>query len=148
MRLWSNVANHWFPLIVGGVCWLKIGHDNWVRGIVFHPSGKYAVSASDDKTLRVWDLKNKRNCKTVDAHQHFITSLGRYHFRFFFSFLTLFSCLTLCSLFVCCNVLYIKHEYKYIFILHLSVSSSCLFPSKFLYLICTVTAWFSKNVCS
>jgi len=56
--------------------WLKVGHDNWVRGIAFHPSGKYALSVADDKTLRVWDLKNKRNCKTVEAHQHFITSLG------------------------------------------------------------------------
>ena len=64
-------------LVVSAVnCVLKIGHDNWVRGIVFHPSGKYALSASDDKTLRIWDLKNKRNCKTVDAHQHFVTSLG------------------------------------------------------------------------
>ena len=55
---------------------LQIGHDNWVRGIAFHPSGKYAVSVADDKTLRIWDLKNKRNSKTVDAHVHFVTSLG------------------------------------------------------------------------
>lgn len=55
---------------------LQIGHDNWVRGIAFHPSGKYAVSVADDKTLRIWDLKNKRNSKTVDAHKHFVTSLG------------------------------------------------------------------------
>ena len=69
-------------VIVNGVdCLLKIGHDNWVRGIVFHPSGKYALSASDDKTLRVWDLKNKRNCKTVEAHQHFVTSLGNHLFH-------------------------------------------------------------------
>jgi platelet-activating factor acetylhydrolase IB subunit alpha len=59
-----------------GLClFTLIGHDNWVRGIVFHPSGKFALSASDDKTLRIWDLKNKRNSKTIDAHQHFVTSL-------------------------------------------------------------------------
>lgn len=52
------------------------GHDNWVRGIVFHPGGKYMISASDDKTIRVWDIHNKRCHKTLYAHQHFCTSLG------------------------------------------------------------------------
>jgi len=52
-----------------------VGHDNWVRGLIFHPSGKYILSGADDKTLRIWDVKNKRNSKTLDAHQHFVTSL-------------------------------------------------------------------------
>jgi len=54
----------------------QIGHDNWVRGLLFHPSGKYIISVADDKTIRVWDVKNKRNSKTLEAHQHFVTSLG------------------------------------------------------------------------
>lgn len=59
-----------------GLClFTLVGHDNWVRGVVFHPGGKYIVSASDDKTLRVWDIKNKRCLKTLEAHQHFCTSL-------------------------------------------------------------------------
>ncbi|KAG5647815.1 hypothetical protein DXG03_007738 [Asterophora parasitica] len=29
------------------------GHYNWVRALAFHPSGKYLLSASDDKTIRV-----------------------------------------------------------------------------------------------
>ncbi|KAK3084392.1 hypothetical protein FSP39_012818, partial [Pinctada imbricata] len=53
----------------------ETGHDNWVRGLVFHPGGKYILSASDDKTLRIWDIKNKRNHKTLEAHSHFTTSL-------------------------------------------------------------------------
>lgn len=55
-----------------------VGHDNWVRGVVFHPGGKFIVSASDDKSLRVWDTRNKRCMKTLEAHQHFCTSLGKY----------------------------------------------------------------------
>lgn len=53
-----------------------IGHDNWVRGLAFHPGGKYLTSASDDKTLRVWDLRNKRCMKTLEAHSHFCTTIG------------------------------------------------------------------------
>lgn len=60
-----------------GVCLFTLnGHDNWVRGIVFHPGGKYVISASDDKTIRVWDIQHKRCHKTLYAHQHFCTSLG------------------------------------------------------------------------
>ncbi|CAD5126025.1 DgyrCDS14201 [Dimorphilus gyrociliatus] len=59
-----------------GACVITlVGHDNWVRGIVFHPGGRYLLSACDDKTLRVWLLKSKMNIKTLDAHTHFCTSL-------------------------------------------------------------------------
>ena len=51
------------------------GHDNWVRGLVFHPGGKYLISVSDDKTLRCWDLSQEgRLVKTLDdAHGHFVS---------------------------------------------------------------------------
>lgn len=52
-----------------------VGHDNWVRGVMFHPGGKYLISCSDDKTLRIWDYKNKRCAKTLAAHEHFATTL-------------------------------------------------------------------------
>lgn len=52
-----------------------IGHDNWVRQAIFHPSGKMIVSCADDKTLRVWDFKNRRCTKTIAAHEHFVTCL-------------------------------------------------------------------------
>lgn len=55
----------------------QVGHDNWVRGVLFHPGGKYLVSCSDDKTLRIWDYKNKRCAKTLAAHEHFATTLGK-----------------------------------------------------------------------
>ena len=54
-----------------------IGHDNWVRGLVFHPGGKYLISVSDDKTLRCWDLSQEGKCvKTLDeAHGHFVSCI-------------------------------------------------------------------------
>lgn len=44
---------------------------------MFHPGGKYIVSCSDDKTLRIWDYKNKRCAKTLVAHEHFVTCIGK-----------------------------------------------------------------------
>nr|CAD7438512.1 unnamed protein product [Timema bartmani] len=59
-----------------GLClFTLVGHDNWVRGVVFHPGGKFIISASDDKTVRVWDTRNKRCMKSLEAHQHFCTTL-------------------------------------------------------------------------
>jgi platelet-activating factor acetylhydrolase IB subunit alpha len=54
-----------------------IGHDNWVRGLVFHPGGRYLLSVSDDRTLRCWDLsQDGKLVKTLDdAHGHFVTCI-------------------------------------------------------------------------
>lgn len=49
-----------------------VGHDNWVRALIFHPSGKFLLSASDDKTVKVWDLQTGRcvaagSCNTNES---------------------------------------------------------------------------------
>jgi platelet-activating factor acetylhydrolase IB subunit alpha len=55
------------------VIFTLIGHDNWVRGLAFHPQGRYLISVSDDKTVKSWDIENKRCHKTLnDAHEHFV----------------------------------------------------------------------------
>jgi platelet-activating factor acetylhydrolase IB subunit alpha len=61
-----------------GTCLLTLrGHDNWVRGLVFHPSGKYLLSVSDDKTIRAWDFSQDGKCvkRVENVHEHFITCL-------------------------------------------------------------------------
>lgn len=54
-----------------------VGHDNWVRALVFHPGGKYLLSVGDDKTIRCWDLAQECKCvKTLDdAHGHFVSCI-------------------------------------------------------------------------
>lgn len=53
------------------------GHDNWVRGVTFHPSGKFLYSCSDDKSIRVWELTTGRcHKKLLDAHSHFVTCIA------------------------------------------------------------------------
>jgi len=36
-------------------------HENWVRSVLFHPSGKFIISCSDDKSIRVMDVKVSLN---------------------------------------------------------------------------------------
>ncbi|CEO59831.1 Putative Nuclear distribution protein PAC1 [Penicillium brasilianum] len=53
-----------------------VGHDNWVRALVFHPGGKYLLSVADDKTIRCWDLTQECKCvRTINAHDHFVSSI-------------------------------------------------------------------------
>ena len=54
----------------------QTGHDNWLRALVFHPNGKYLLSASDDKTIRLWELASGRCTKTIEAHEHFVTCMS------------------------------------------------------------------------
>lgn len=69
IRLW---------MVFDGVCVKTIrGHDSWVRGVMFHPSGRYAISCSDDKTIRVWDFVKYGRCKSkFDAHESFISCVA------------------------------------------------------------------------
>jgi platelet-activating factor acetylhydrolase IB subunit alpha len=47
------------------------GHDNWVRDLAFHPCGLLLLSASDDRSVRIWDLSKARTLKTLsDAHRY------------------------------------------------------------------------------
>jgi platelet-activating factor acetylhydrolase IB subunit alpha len=68
VRLWDAIR---------GTCLCVFtAHENWVRSVVFHPSGKYILSASDDKSIRVMDIKEQRCLRTLnDAHTHFVTSI-------------------------------------------------------------------------
>jgi len=54
-----------------------VGHDNWIRGLIFHPGGKYLLSISDDKSIRCWDLAQEGKCvKTLDdSHGHFVSCI-------------------------------------------------------------------------
>lgn len=55
-------------------------HENWVKGVIIHPSGNYVISAGDDRTIRVFDIKANRCLRTLEnAHGHFVSSLDIHH---------------------------------------------------------------------
>ncbi|GAA5822770.1 hypothetical protein JCM11251_004371 [Rhodosporidiobolus azoricus] len=68
IKLWDTVSGQCLKTLVG--------HDNWVRALVFHPSGKFLLSASDDKTIRTWDLLTGRCIKVLEGHSHFVTTMA------------------------------------------------------------------------
>ncbi|KAI5968486.1 LIS1 [Candida theae] len=57
------------------------GHTSWVKSVQVHPNGKYVLSASDDKTIKVWDL-NGLNIdgsvgviRSLSSHQGFVSDI-------------------------------------------------------------------------
>ena len=69
IKLWSMKT---------GLIGTLVGHDNWVRAVVFHPEGRFLLSASDDLSIRCWDLSEPSfPCVRVleRAHNQFISCL-------------------------------------------------------------------------
>ena len=45
-------------------------HADWVLGVAFTPDGKHLLTASRDKTAKLWDLKAKESVMTFPDHQN------------------------------------------------------------------------------
>ncbi|MFM2060704.1 MAG: hypothetical protein RLZZ507_374 [Cyanobacteriota bacterium] len=51
------------------------GHDNAVRAVAITPDGKKAVSGSDDKTLKLWNLETYQEICTLTGHENWVRSV-------------------------------------------------------------------------
>ncbi len=52
------------------------GHSDWVYGVAITPDGKQAVSASRDKTLKLWDLARGEEVATLTGHSHSVYAVA------------------------------------------------------------------------
>ena len=72
----DNMVKLWNAL-TGSLLHCFDGHANWVRDVIIHPTGNYIISCSDDKTIRVFDVANKRCLRVLEQlHKGFISSLA------------------------------------------------------------------------
>ena len=51
-----------------------VGHARWVTACTVTPDGRRVVSASDDETLKVWDLDSGRVLATLEGHTNTVTA--------------------------------------------------------------------------
>lgn len=52
------------------------GHLDWVKAVAITPDGKIAVSASEDKTLKVWDLSSGVELRTFTGHSSYVQGVA------------------------------------------------------------------------
>jgi WD40 repeat protein/tRNA A-37 threonylcarbamoyl transferase component Bud32 len=52
------------------------GHFRAVTSLAFHPDNRHLASASDDMTLRIWDLDRQRPPKVYDGHKKGLTRVA------------------------------------------------------------------------
>ncbi len=52
------------------------GHSSEVNALAVTPDGKQAVSASDDQTLKVWDLVSGRELRTLTGHSNSVNAVA------------------------------------------------------------------------
>ena len=52
-------------------------HTDYVRSFAVHLSLPYVLSASDDKTIKLWDWENGWECtKTFEGHEHYVMQVA------------------------------------------------------------------------
>jgi WD40 repeat protein len=52
------------------------GHRDWIRSVAVSPDGKWVVSGSNDKTIKLWDLEAGTCQGTFEGHQKKIHSVA------------------------------------------------------------------------
>lgn len=61
-----------------GACLIRLtGHENWVKDIALLENYNLLISVGDDKSLRIWDLKKRKQIYLeTNAHDHFVSCLA------------------------------------------------------------------------
>jgi len=61
----------------------NLGHSGRLVGIAYSPDGKYIVSGSEDKTLKLWDVQSGNEIRSFNGHTEWVSAVaycpsGRY----------------------------------------------------------------------
>lgn len=52
------------------------GHKGWIRNVAISPDGKWTASASDDHTIKIWDLETGKCRATLAGHTNSVESVA------------------------------------------------------------------------
>jgi WD40 repeat protein/serine/threonine protein kinase len=52
------------------------GHTGCVRSVALSPDGRWVLSGSEDKTLRLWELSSGKCVRTFEGHKELVTSVA------------------------------------------------------------------------
>jgi len=52
------------------------GHRDWVSGVAVSPDGRHALSGSEDRTLKIWDLRTGQLLRSLAGHQAGINAVA------------------------------------------------------------------------
>jgi formylglycine-generating enzyme required for sulfatase activity len=52
------------------------GHPEQVNGVAYSPDGRWLASASDDRTLRLWDAETGRRARTLEGHAGWVMGVA------------------------------------------------------------------------
>jgi WD40 repeat protein len=55
------------------------GHSDRVYGVALSGDGRLAVSASSDRTLKVWDVGSGRELRTLEGHSGLVHAVALSH---------------------------------------------------------------------
>ena len=55
---------------------VQLGHSNGVNSVAFSPDGRYVLSGSDDKTLKLWDIETGREIRQFKGHTNYVLSVA------------------------------------------------------------------------
>ena len=67
---WDKTVRLWNPR-TGKLLHELRGHEGWVKALAFSHDGCYLASASDDDTVRVWDVVKGTCIKTLEVRLNF-----------------------------------------------------------------------------
>jgi WD40 repeat protein len=54
----------------------QLGHSGPVQSVSFSPDGRYALSGSQDQTLKLWDISSGREVRSFQGHSHRVFSIA------------------------------------------------------------------------